>query len=131
MYTLSNVSLPHSPLSWMATTSQEGKSSCFHVSDFRVALMSVTALVLLSVFPWRVGYIGIQSLDANVNPLASTVGSCSAIMFTPFLTSSLWLMMPCWQMRDLLMFCCQIMIQSVRSILWTVGVHHRLFFLAP
>jgi len=92
---LMTVSLPHSPLSWIAVTLHEGKSSCFHESDFKDALMSVTALGVLSVFQCGVGYIGVQSFDANVYPLTSMAGSCSAMILIPFVTSSLLLRMLC------------------------------------
>ena len=94
-YILTTVSLPHSPLSWIAVMSHEGKSSCFHKSDFKDTLMSMTALGVLSIFQCGVGYISVQSFNANVYLLSSMASFCSTMILIPFVTSSLLLRMLC------------------------------------
>jgi len=70
--------------------------------------ISMIAQVLLDIAPCGVGYIGVQSFVAVVRLKGLMASSCNAISLTSIFARWLLLMRLCWQVGNLLMFCCQI-----------------------
>jgi hypothetical protein len=90
--------------------------------------------VLWGAHPCVVGYTVIHSLDAIMAPKLLIEGSWSATISIPLCASFVLLMRLCWQMRDLFMFCCQMLKVPVRVVfvvsdispsLLAVGSHHK------
>ena len=109
---LNNVISPHLPLSWITVTSPEGKSTCFHCSVSMLFLIKRMERVLFGSEWCVVGYTGTQSLEAIDVPKFVIAGSWRATMSMPLLVSAALEMRSCWQVRDLLTFCCHMEIVS-------------------
>lgn len=102
------VSLPHAPFTWITVTSLDGKSSCCQLSDVSDALIRVTDLDLMGCELCVDGYIGTQSFVVIVLLRKFNAGSCSATMLILESMRYLLLIRSCWDVGDLLTFCCQI-----------------------
>ena len=108
LYMLNSVSFPHSPCNLIAVTSPDMNSSCSHPSVNRSSLISIRVLVFPGSFVCVLGYTTFHSRLAMVLLKALMAGSCSATISIPFSDSFPLLIKSCWHVRDLLMFCCQI-----------------------
>ena len=64
------------------------------------------------------GYTTIHSLAATVVPKLLMAGSCKATMSMPRLASATLEIRACWQICDLLTFCCQIFILFELLAVW-------------
>src|ERR1700677_1849506 len=91
----------------MTMTFPEGKSTCFQCSVSTLLLTRRIEQVLDGSVLCVVGYTGIHSLEAMVVPKLLIEGSCKATKSIPLLASATLEMRACWQVCDLLTFCCQ------------------------
>src|ERR1700761_2025658 len=91
-------------------TSPDGKSICFHLSVSMLLLSRMSERVFVGLAWCVVGYTTIHSLAAMVVPKLLIDGSCSATTSMPLLMSAALEIRACWQVCDLLTFCCQILI---------------------
>ena len=92
----------------MIVMSPEGYSICFQQSVSILCLMRSRERVSEGFALCVEGYTVVQSLNAIVVPNLLIAGSWRATISIPCLMSATLEMRACWQVLDLLTFCCQI-----------------------